>query len=46
VRSAPGPAACSFEVIVGENAMDFTPAEVAALVRDLVDRAARTGQAG
>lgn len=36
VRSLPDPNACAFEVTVGENAMDFTPEEVAALVRELV----------
>jgi threonine aldolase len=40
VRSSPDPSRCSFEVSVGENAMDFAPAEVAELVRDLVQRAA------
>ena len=40
VRSAPEPGRCSFEVTVGENAMEFTPAEVAALLRDLLSRAA------
>ncbi|OLF16330.1 threonine aldolase family protein [Actinophytocola xanthii] len=45
VRSAPDPARCSFEVTVGENGMEFTPAEVAALVRDLVDRATRIAAA-
>ncbi|WP_158088625.1 hypothetical protein [Thermoactinospora rubra] len=41
VRSAPDPTCCSFEVSVGENAMEFTPQEVAALVRDVLDRASR-----
>lgn len=40
VRSSPDPTRCSFEVSVGENAMELDPAEVAALVRELVDRAA------
>ncbi|MFI7615342.1 threonine aldolase family protein [Nonomuraea terrae] len=40
VRSAPDPRRSSFEVTVGENAMELTPAEVAALVRELVERAA------
>ncbi len=39
LRSAPDPRRCSFEISVGENAMEFTPAEVARLVRDLVERA-------
>lgn len=39
VRSAPDPSRCSFEVSVGENAMEFTPAEAAALIRDLVTKA-------
>jgi threonine aldolase len=43
LRSAPDPGRCSFEITVGENAADFTPDEVASLVRDLVTRsAART----
>ena len=39
LRSAPDPARSSFEVSVSENAMEFTPDEVAALVRELVERA-------
>jgi threonine aldolase len=39
-RSAPDPRASSFEVCVGENSIQFTPAEVAALVGELQDRAA------
>jgi threonine aldolase len=39
VRSAPDPGRCSFEVSVGPNAMELAPAEVAALIRELVDRA-------
>lgn len=35
-RSERDPGCCSFLVSVGENAMDFTPAEVAGLVEDLV----------
>jgi threonine aldolase len=35
VRSSPDPTRCSFEVIVGVNALDFEPDEVAALVRRL-----------
>jgi threonine aldolase len=43
LRSASDPGRCSFEITVGENAMEFTPDEVAALVRDLVTRSeART----
>ncbi|TVT19447.1 threonine aldolase [Amycolatopsis acidiphila] len=38
-RSSPDPSRCSFEVSVGENALEFTPTEVAELVRDLVKRA-------
>lgn len=36
VRSLPDPHRCAFEVTVGENAMDFAPEEVAALIRELV----------
>ncbi|WP_431879729.1 threonine aldolase family protein [Amycolatopsis sacchari] len=39
VRSSPDPSRCSFEVTVGENALEFSPAEVAELVRELVKRA-------
>ncbi|MQT03077.1 threonine aldolase [Streptomyces jumonjinensis] len=45
VRSGPDPFRCSFEVTVGENAMEFTPDEVTALIHDLlarVERGART----
>ncbi|GAA2845473.1 threonine aldolase family protein [Nonomuraea rubra] len=41
VRSGPDPSRCSFEVTVGENAMDFTPEEVAALIRDVLTRTAK-----
>ena len=41
VRSAPDPTRSSFEVSVGENAMDFTPTEVVDLLHELVRRAAR-----
>lgn len=41
LRTSPHDGHCSFEVCVGENAMEFTPAEVAALMRDLVVRAHR-----
>ncbi|MCO1656349.1 threonine aldolase [Pseudonocardia sp. S2-4] len=40
LRSAPDPGRCSFEVSVGENAVELAPDEVAALVRELVTRAA------
>ena len=39
VRSSTDPNRCSFEITVGENAMEFDPAEAAALVRDLRTRA-------
>jgi len=39
LRSSPDPARSSFEVSVNENAMELAPAEVAALVRELVERA-------
>ncbi|MGP4103322.1 threonine aldolase family protein [Nonomuraea sp. KM90] len=42
VRSAPEPGRCSFEISVGENAMNFTPGEVVALIHDLLARAAPT----
>ena len=38
-RSSPDPARSSFEVSVSDGAMEFSPAEVAALIRELVDRA-------
>ncbi|WP_329108367.1 beta-eliminating lyase-related protein [Micromonospora sp. NBC_01699] len=41
IRSAPDPTRSSFEVTVHENAMDFTPAEVVELLRELVLRAVR-----
>ena len=37
LRSVSDPRGCAFEVCVGENAMDFTPEEVAGLIRDLLD---------
>jgi threonine aldolase len=40
LRSAPDPGRCSFEISVGANAMDVTPAEVAALLRRLLELAA------
>jgi len=40
IRSAPDPTRCSFEVTVGENAMEFSPDEVVALLHELLDRAA------
>ncbi|MFY1669137.1 threonine aldolase family protein [Plantactinospora sp. WMMB334] len=39
VLSAPDPRRCSFEVTVGEQAMEFAPEEVVALLRELLDRA-------
>jgi hypothetical protein len=36
LRSLPDPRQCAFEVSVGENAMDFTPEEVVALIRELI----------
>jgi hypothetical protein len=39
-RSAPDPTRSSFEVTVGENAIEFSPDEVVALIRELVRRAA------
>ncbi|MFE6522466.1 threonine aldolase family protein [Streptomyces sp. NPDC057794] len=42
LRTAPHDGQCSFEVCVGENAMEFTPDEVAALLRELVHRARGT----
>jgi hypothetical protein len=38
VRSSPDSRRCRFEVIVGENAMDFTPEEVVELIRELLKR--------
>jgi hypothetical protein len=37
---APDPGSCSFEITVGENAMEFTPTEVVSLLGDLLRRAA------
>jgi threonine aldolase len=39
VRTAPDPGRCSFEVTVGENALQLAPEEVARLVRELVQSA-------
>jgi threonine aldolase len=39
VRSAPDPTRCSFEVSVGDNAMELAPAQVVDLVHDLLRRA-------
>ncbi|MFI6504025.1 threonine aldolase family protein [Nonomuraea typhae] len=39
VRSNPDPDRCSFEVSVGENAMEFTPGEVVTLIHDVLGRA-------
>jgi len=41
VRTSPSAEAASFEISVGEPALDFTPDEVAGLVRELVHRATR-----
>ncbi|GIH26304.1 threonine aldolase [Acrocarpospora phusangensis] len=40
VRSNPDPGRCTIEIGVGENAMDFTPDEVVALIHDLLARTA------
>jgi len=42
-QTDPLPDRCKFEVSIGENGMDFTPDEVAALVRELVTRAEKDG---
>ncbi len=39
LRSAPDPGRSSFEVSVGPNALELSPSEVAALIRELVARA-------
>ncbi|SEH03677.1 L-threonine aldolase [Nonomuraea solani] len=39
VRSASEPGRCAFEVSVGENAMEFAPGEVVALIHDVLTRA-------
>jgi threonine aldolase len=39
VRSSTDPRSCSFEVTVGENAMEFTPGEVVELIHELLKRA-------
>ncbi|MEU7864353.1 beta-eliminating lyase-related protein [Nonomuraea sp. NPDC049141] len=39
VRSGPDPSRCSFEITVGENAMEFTPEEVVTLIHDVLVRA-------
>ncbi|MFI6784967.1 threonine aldolase family protein [Micromonospora sp. NPDC050276] len=39
VRSAPDPDRCSFEVSIGENAMELTPAEVVTFLHELLRRA-------
>ncbi|MEV1248650.1 beta-eliminating lyase-related protein [Nonomuraea sp. NPDC049750] len=46
VRSASEPDRCAFEVSVGENAMEFTPDEVVALLHDLLARSARVPPQG
>ncbi|MEU7862230.1 beta-eliminating lyase-related protein [Nonomuraea sp. NPDC049141] len=43
VRSGPDPSRCSFEVTVGENAMDFTPTEVVTLLHELLERVRAVG---
>ncbi|GGO32302.1 threonine aldolase family protein [Micromonospora parathelypteridis] len=40
VRSAPAPDRCSFEVSVGENAMELAPDEVVTLIHELLRHAA------
>lgn len=40
VRSAEDPGRCSFEITVGENALDFDPDEVVKLIHELLQRAA------
>jgi threonine aldolase len=40
VRTMPDPRQCAFEVSVGENAMEFAPEEVVALLHELLARAA------
>lgn len=42
LRSGTDPGRCAFEISVGENAMEFTPDEVAALIRELLERTRRT----
>ncbi len=37
-RSAPDPGRCSFEISVGQNAMDFAPDEVVDLIHQLLDQ--------
>jgi threonine aldolase len=46
LRSTPDPTRCSFEISVGENAMDFTPDEVVRLLHHLLELAGQAGQAG
>ncbi|WP_207756517.1 threonine aldolase family protein [Nonomuraea cypriaca] len=42
VRSSPDPARSSFEITVGENAMEFTPEEVVGLLHELLERCGTT----
>jgi threonine aldolase len=42
-RTAPSPRTCSFEISVGENAMEFAPDEVADLIGDLIRSACGNG---
>ncbi|MDX3101032.1 threonine aldolase family protein [Nonomuraea angiospora] len=39
VRSATDPGRCSFEISVGDNAMEFAPGEVVALIHEVLARA-------
>jgi threonine aldolase len=39
ILTSPDPRRCAFEVIIGENAMDFSPAEVVELLDELLKRA-------
>ncbi|GLZ37223.1 threonine aldolase [Actinokineospora sp. NBRC 105648] len=39
VRSSPDPGRCSFEVSVGESAVEFSPAELVGFIRGLLKRA-------
>lgn len=36
IRSNPDPGRCSFEIVVGENALEITAQEVAMLIRELI----------
>lgn len=39
-RSSPDPTRCSFEITIGENALEFSPDEVVGLIHQLLRRAA------